>query len=202
MSAGGARLAAKETRAAKYGKDRAEAIQRAWGAFMSAGEDTSITDQNFTGEEMRASEAEADAALREQRAEKGLEYLADSPAPGTEEGHDKFSRLAAEYNWVAGVAPKVPAPHIYFGKKFIICGMWRQAATALERAVKLKPEDADAHCLYARALAMCDQLDAARAEYLTACRLDSRLLEARFEKEIVEIRIEEGKRRREMAALN
>jgi Flp pilus assembly protein TadD len=59
--------------------------------------------------------------------------------------------------------------------------MYEQAAVALERAVSLRPDSADALCLYGRALAALDRLDEAREAYLSAVRLDGRLWESHFE---------------------
>ncbi len=161
-----------------------------------------MEDVNITDEEIKEAEAEAAFEYAELHAREGLEHIAAFGAPGPEAGHDKFSRLAEEYNWVVGVAPFAVSPHLHFGKLFVICGMYPQAVVALARAVKLKPDDSDAHCLYARSLAMTDKLEEALTEYTTACQLDPRLLEARFEREIVQIRIEENERRVETARRN
>jgi tetratricopeptide (TPR) repeat protein len=150
----------------------------------------SITDSHFSDDEMRASAAEAAAELGELVADRGLEHLFDEPTPGREQSGDEFTRLANEYNYVAASAPEAAFAHTHFGKLFIICEMYEQAAVALERAVTLRPDSADARCLYGRALAALNRLDEARQEYVEACQLDPRLFESQFELEVLNFRIE------------
>lgn len=148
----------------------------------------SYTDAHFSDEEMRATAAEAEMELGELAAQRGLEYLYEEPRPGEERAGDRFAQLADEYNYVASSAPEAATAHIHYGKQFIICGMYEQAATALERAIQLRPESADAHCLYARALVGLGRDDEARAHYAEACRRDVRLFESRFELEMLRVR--------------
>lgn len=165
-------------------------------------ESLSITDGHFSEEEMRASAAEAAAELGDLVAGRGLEHILDEPMPGKDEASDHFSRLADEYNFVAASIPEAAATHMHFGKLFLICGMYEQAAVALDRAVALKPHSADARCLYGRALASLNRVAEAREQYQRACALDPRLVEARFDLEVLTIRGEARASSADEAALN
>lgn len=167
------------------------------------GEERRISDGAlFSEEEMRATAAEASDELRDLMSRRGLEYLSDEPPLGEEPSSDEFGRLVEEYDYVADSAPEAFSAHLHYGKLFIVCGSFERAVSALERAVSLKPESADAHCLLGRALLCLGRAEMAHAHYTTACRLDPTLFESAVEVEIAAARINSREGADESAANN
>ena len=103
---------------------------------------------------------------------------------GAEEG-DPFALIIAGYCDQATRAPRDARGHFQFGRQFYQVEMFDWAVRAFTSALEIAPRWADAQFYLASSLRGAGRIEEANREYERAKELDPKMIEARFESELL-----------------